>query len=338
MSHAVTIQNIAKSLGLSRNTVAKVLNGHPMPEKTVKTVMNKAVEMGYKNLNFSVGGGDRHYFNRILITSSRPIYDVDFYVPVVKEIESEAFHHSYDIVQFISDDPKVLKRYVNDSGVDGIVVFDATSPESIQRILALGKPTVFYDFNPSIYLFQGNFSVIVMEGYLSTKNLLVDLIRRHKAQSVGFIGDPTHCFGFEERYRALNDAANECGLRTPAPTSLLFKEGYDYGKTSLLAEALHGLPQIPEIIQCANDYIASRVEKALELLRIGIPNNTQVIGFDDSFESASADIPITTFRCDKAALGSAIFQSIHKQIVSPRQNRIIASVLSESVLRKSTLS
>jgi LacI family transcriptional regulator len=338
MSHAVTIQDIAKSLGLSRNTVAKVLNGHAMPEKTVKIVMNKAVEMGYKNLNFSAGGSERRYFNRILITSARPIYDVDFYVPVVKEIESEAFHHSYDIVQFVSDDPKVLKRYVNDSNVDGIVVFDATGSEAIQPILALGKPTVFYDFCPRIYSFQGNFSVVLMEGYHSTKNLLIELIHRSNAKCVGFIGDPTHCFGFEERYRALNDAASECNLSAPAPTSLLFKEGYDYGKTSLLAEALHGLPQIPDIIQCANDYIASRVEKALELLRISIPQSVQIVGFDDSFESANADIPITSFRCDKAALGSAIFQAIHKQIVSPQQNRIISSVLSEAVLRKSTLS
>ena len=53
MKRTITIQDIANSLGLSRNTVSKALNGGHLPEKTKTLVINKAKEMNYKNLNVS---------------------------------------------------------------------------------------------------------------------------------------------------------------------------------------------------------------------------------------------------------------------------------------------
>ena len=52
MKRAVTIQDIAKQLNMSRNTVAKALNGQYVPEKTRLAVLNKAREMKHKqNIN-----------------------------------------------------------------------------------------------------------------------------------------------------------------------------------------------------------------------------------------------------------------------------------------------
>ena len=49
MKKSVTIQDIANALNLSRNTVSKALNGKHVPIKTRNTVINAAVEMGYKS-------------------------------------------------------------------------------------------------------------------------------------------------------------------------------------------------------------------------------------------------------------------------------------------------
>ena len=50
MKKRVTVQQIADELGLSRNTVSKVINNKKVPEKTQKLVIEKAVEPGYKVL------------------------------------------------------------------------------------------------------------------------------------------------------------------------------------------------------------------------------------------------------------------------------------------------
>ena len=51
MKKAVTIKDIAEQLNLSRNTVAKALNGQYVPESTREAVLKKAREMNYKGLN-----------------------------------------------------------------------------------------------------------------------------------------------------------------------------------------------------------------------------------------------------------------------------------------------
>ena len=48
MKKTVTIQDIANTLGLSRNTVSKALNGKHVPVKTRNAVISAAIEMGYK--------------------------------------------------------------------------------------------------------------------------------------------------------------------------------------------------------------------------------------------------------------------------------------------------
>ena len=54
MSNRVTIQDIADALGISRNTVSKALNNTGViAEATREKVMQKAIEMGYKQFSIA---------------------------------------------------------------------------------------------------------------------------------------------------------------------------------------------------------------------------------------------------------------------------------------------
>ena len=81
MKKAVTIKNIAEQLNLSRNTVAKALNGQYVPEKTRETVLKKAQEMNYKSLNLSrIEIGSKKY--RLLLVSGKPLNNMNYFIPM----------------------------------------------------------------------------------------------------------------------------------------------------------------------------------------------------------------------------------------------------------------
>ena len=74
MKKAVTIKEIAEQLNLSRNTVAKALNGHYVPESTREAVLKKAMELGYKSLGNNGEEGREHY--RFILISGKPLNTV----------------------------------------------------------------------------------------------------------------------------------------------------------------------------------------------------------------------------------------------------------------------
>ena len=54
MSSKVTLQDIADALGVSRNTVSKAINNTGvLAEATRQKVLEKAIEMGYKQFSYA---------------------------------------------------------------------------------------------------------------------------------------------------------------------------------------------------------------------------------------------------------------------------------------------
>ena len=57
MSFLATLEDIARSLGISKSTVSKALNGAKDISKAMRqTVLERAVEMGYSRLAHKTGG------------------------------------------------------------------------------------------------------------------------------------------------------------------------------------------------------------------------------------------------------------------------------------------
>ena len=70
MKSGVTIQDIADALGLSRNTVSKVLNGKYVPARTRNAVLNAAIEMGYKSYRTVAATDSEFTHKKILLNLS----------------------------------------------------------------------------------------------------------------------------------------------------------------------------------------------------------------------------------------------------------------------------
>ncbi|MDE6674688.1 MAG: substrate-binding domain-containing protein, partial [Acetatifactor sp.] len=103
-----------------------------------------------------------------------------------------------------------------------------------------------------------------------------------------------------------------------------------------LAEELHNLPALPDCFVAANDAIAINLLKALKSLKISVPKDVKVIGFDNVAEAKSCTPPLTSVNVNKSMLGKRIIGLLMDRIANPMQANQIIHISSKLVIRSST--
>lgn len=152
MAGRVTIQDIADTLGLSRNTVSKAINNTGvLADATRERILRKAVEMGYKQFSYvkftHPGNGTGGTVDASL--SFSPAQDGGTF----SGAESEPFGHSQQIAlqgieSRISDVPRVIA--VLSIGLLGSSHFSSTMLDKFQMELSLlGYELVMYRIGPN---------------------------------------------------------------------------------------------------------------------------------------------------------------------------------------------
>src|SRR5690348_7414170 len=101
MTMKITIQDIADDMNLSRNTVSKALNNHPLiPQNTRERVIQRAIEMKYKQFSlqpFNETPTVKKTGNIVILTHWR-INSISFFADIIKGIEEKISTLGYNLV------------------------------------------------------------------------------------------------------------------------------------------------------------------------------------------------------------------------------------------------
>ena len=103
-----------------------------------------------------------------------------------------------------------------------------------------------------------------------------------------------------------------------------------------LANAIRSLPALPDCFVSANDTIAINLLKALKTLKISVPKDVRIIGFDNIAESKNCTPPLTSVNVNKSLLGKKIISLLLDRIANPKQSNQIIHISSKLVIRSST--
>src|SRR5688572_29645868 len=101
----ITIQDIADTLGISRNTASKALNGSStIPEETRNKVIEKAIELKYKQFAFMDSSSllSKNSGNIALLTTNLPNsshFGSKLISGLEKHISSQGYNLSFHIVR-----------------------------------------------------------------------------------------------------------------------------------------------------------------------------------------------------------------------------------------------
>lgn len=335
----VTIQDIANTLELSRNTVSKALNNHPaIPDDTRSKVIRKAIEMNYKQFasfeqeNTSI----RKSRNITLLTANMP-YNSHFGTSLLsgleQKISNEGFNLSIHMVREYELESQALPVNFDKSKVDGIVCIELFDKNYSEFIKSLDIPTLFIDASPELTLSE-KADILLMENAHSTVEITKRLIDEGIA-TIGFIGDYRHCLSFNERWDGFNKALFNAGIDRVESFCILDEDRYiaDY---KWLKQRLANMEKLPSAFICANDFIAINVIRILKDLNIQIPEKVMVCGFDNSPESRIVEPHLTTVHIHRSEMGILAGEILLSRIENPVRPSQITHIKTTAIFREST--
>lgn len=323
MKKTTTIQDIATSLNISRNTVSKALNNHPLPEKTRKLVMDKAIELGYKGLNYMVFQEDSTYKHlNIMLIASTSTTSMSFFLELIKGIEEVTLSKNIKIIQY---NPLIfnnlfsnIQETISQHQISGIICIETFYPNIIATLLDLEIPIVFIDFPHKKDFGNHYYDVVSMDSIESVTNLCDELINKYAVTHVGYVGDYLHCQSFYDRFIGMIAALSLNHINYEPEYSFTLEDSFPYGNVDMLSEALDQ-KKIPELYVCANDFIAISLIQSLKKNGYLVPDDIMVVGFDNIFESSVFQPSITTINVDKKALGKQAVFTLLERIERPDQ-------------------
>lgn len=302
---SVTIQDVARSAGVSVSTVSRVLNNKDdVAEDTYAKVQDVIDELGYAS-SLAARGMRSHHTNVIGLVI--PDVSTTYTHEIMRGVNRAIKDLEYDLIiytngnawSYASAEREV--RYVtvlNGSIADGTIV---VTP--VAHNFPTHAPLVIIDPNhespeiPSVLATN-------REGALDAMRYLIGLGHRR----IGFITGRTDLVSGNQRMLGYLDGLAEAGI--PYDPSLVCPGDYTIDKALPCACKLLTLPEPPTAIFAANDMSAMGVYQIAREMGIRIPDQLSVVGFDNVQEAAHSDPPLTTIDQNIVTLGDEATQML----------------------------
>jgi DNA-binding LacI/PurR family transcriptional regulator len=290
--NAPTIRDVARHAGVSVATVSRVLNDVPVVRTEMRDRVRAAIgELGYRPSStarsLSLGAAQA-------VGVVAPFFTSPSVVERLRGVVERVGARGYDLVLYDVETPAqrvdAFREFARRARVDGLLVISlAPGTDEVAALRRQNLPVVLVDAE------HADVAHVAIDdlrgGELAAEHLVT---RGHRR--IGFIGDvAANAFGFtssERRRRGLRVALERAGI---VPDTALERFGpHDRAAARTLGIDLLRAADRPTAVFAASDTQAIGVLEAAKALRLRVPEDVAVIGFDD-IEVASL-LDLTTVR------------------------------------------
>ena len=284
-----SIRDVAKLAGVSPSTVSRVMNGTAkVDEEKMQRVLNAISETGFKPNEVA-----RSLFKKSsrIIGVIAPDIENPFFTEMANSIEGEAYAQGYRMTLCYSENkPEKEKesiRMLSRMNADGIILM--TNNEEIDaEIKDCGIPVVVVDRR------------IHADGKLAARHLI-----QCGCRNIVNISGPQKYSSARNRYRGYVDICKQYGREVQ---NLECEYSFEQGLLTA-EEILERYPAVDGIISC-NDMVAISVFKVLRRHGYKIPEDVQIIGFDNIALAHLMTPELTTIRQPIADMGKTAVRCI----------------------------
>ncbi len=291
-----TMNDVARSAGVSLKTVSRVVNGEPGVAAATAGRVNAALTaLSFRRNDIARSLRDK------MTTSSIGLLTEDlanpFYASLARAVGDVARRHGFLVLSGSSDESEereheILTAFLG-RRVDGLIVVPTGGSHSfLEGEQAAGVQLVFVD-RPAIGISADTVRIDNAAGVFTG----VRHLNRHGHRRIGYLGDDPAIYTAVERLRGYRLAVATLGLESDEG---LVRQGlHDAAVAEEQTLSMLSQSNPPTALFAANNLITAGVLRALR--RRG--GRVALVGFDDFDLADLVDPPVTVIAQDAGALG-----------------------------------
>ena len=327
-----TIREIAKISGYSKATISRALNNSNLVKEETKKKIDKII----KDLDYKPNIIARSLRTKKTYLIGLILGDIEnsFYSRIAKGVLDAAENEEYNVVICNSDynikyENKVIKELV-DRNIDGLLI-TTFSPDknTIKYINDNEVPFVLIDYK----LDSKDINYVVNDDYEGGKivaNYLINMGHR----KIAYIGN-FNLSSFKKRYEGFIDTLKENGIK--GSKNFIIDNIRDQSILLNIVNELKSSINDITAIFTPNDDLAISVIENLNLLRVKVPRDISIIGYDNIKASRFTKIPLTTVNQAKYRLGKIAFEQLFNMLGKNEYKNMKMILKPELLIRQSCI-
>ncbi len=326
---SVSIRDVARSAGVSYQTVSRVINDSPNVSIAARTAVQEAIErLGFRpnRAARALAGGPVQSVT--VFASNTTLYGFSAALEGIEEATREVgFQMGVRVVEEREETSRAAVEHALEPGSAVIVIaFDRAGaqaltwvPREVPTVAMIQAPTAVAPSRPSVWLDETAAakratSYLLSLGHETVHHLPIPSWPRSTPRMEGW-----------------RSALEESGVVAPEPFSpgWTAQWGYEIGRELATNRGVTAL-------LCGNDDMALGALRALNEAGRDVPGDISIVGFDDIPAARYLSPSLTTVRQDFKALGKVAFARLLELSDSTRRMPAIATPIAELIIREST--
>lgn len=322
-----TQEDVARRAGVSRALVSLVMRDSPhVSPKRRKKVLKAAAELGYRpNAHArSLASKRVHTFGVLIHDVTNP-----YFAAVYTSVASAAEESGYDLLLAAGTASRAreatLVSTLFEHRIAGLVLLSPLMGPKTLRSLAQAVPVV---------VVGSGAPVAGIDGVTTDEEQAATEIVQHLA-GLGH-RDFVHVSGGNTRPGRARTAGFEAAMRAAGLLPVVLSGDFTVEAGREAGLAILDLPKRPTAVVAANDQVAVGVMGALRANGIKVPEDINIVGYDDSQIAALDLVDLTTVRQPVQQFGSAAIARLVERANNPDARAVVQRFPASLVVRGTT--
>lgn len=301
-----TIYDIARHAKVGIATVSRVLNGSSRVAEPTRLAVRRAVEeLGWRPSRaarrLAARGAERPRLVALM-----PLFSATFYHAVTSPLAGGLAAAGIDLAIYDVPDRetknRLLDRVLSERACEMLMLCSMRiGGDRAEQLRSLSLPTIFVDYE------QPGFPSVSVDNRAGSE-MQYRYLRSRGCRRIGYVGGPSDAHAYRDRLEGLRAIAGD-----EVPVEIAQAMTVGEGRAALAR--LLARDKRLDGVMCVNDIPAIGVMEEARLRRRRVPQDLQVVGFDD--QPLMDVFGLSTVRQPLAQFGDWALQAIRRLAVEP---------------------